>query len=189
MHVIRAYLKKLLLELYILDRHTELWCQIFFFLRVMVKQVWEILPLAFHSQNIPFLKYHSLIATSYYISFSTLHTFIAATLLLPCDPWAWQVRNLRTGIMPHWKSPSPSCPLWNTHTHNTVLHTHMNCLVHIGCVCMLTLEWKLTQKVSFTHELIWNRTDTTCGYGRWSAAQTWEFAEILGKEVWTWNLN
>lgn len=27
----RAYLKKLLLELYILDRHTELWCQIFFF--------------------------------------------------------------------------------------------------------------------------------------------------------------
>lgn len=161
----------------------------FFFLRVMVKQVWEILPLAFHSQNIPFLKYHSLIATSYYISFSTLHTLIAAALLLPCDPWAWQVRNLRTGIMPHWKSPSPSCPLWNTHTHNTVLHTHMNCLVHTGCVCMLTLEWKLTQKVSFTHELIWNRTDTTCGYGRWSEAQTWEFAEILGKEVWTWNLN
>ena len=138
----------------------------FFFLRVMVKQVWEILPLAFHSQNIPFLKYHSLIATSYYISFSTLHTLIAAALLLPCDPWAWQVRNLRTGIMPHWKSPSPSCPLWNTHTQYCTAHTYELSSAHRVCV----------------HAHAWMEIDTKGKF------HTWADMEQNRHHMWLWKV-
>lgn len=148
----RVYLKKLLLELYILDRHTELWCQIFFSWELWSKKFEKYFPWLFHSQNIPFLKYHSLIATSYYISslYSSYthccHSFVSM----------WPMRMARKKLnnrnnAPFKISESILSPLKHTHTHNTVLHTHMNCLVHIGCVCMLTLEWKLTQKVSFTH--------------------------------------
>lgn len=108
-------------------------------------------PWLLHSQNIPFLKYHSLIATNYYIcSFSTLPTPTVAALQFPCGPLAQQLRNLRTGIMPHYKSPTPSqSPLTHTHTHYHTAHTYKLSSPHGVCVFLLTLEWKLTQKVSF----------------------------------------